>query len=188
MGFDFVSLFGMKEGSVNNGAGKRRELLEEQQQQNLEKGEGMAPEAPPTAGWRVPALVMWCPGSWRPWSSEYTRVWKEVGAVLLNQFLAPPAGPCRAWEDGPFSCLTTYSIHVYCKLWALFPELYRIPLQLVYFLHSRLYLLFPSPYASPQMGHPKFSESLVLLLFSLVCCIVYIPYLSAVIEYWSFSG
>ena len=89
MGFDFVSLFGMKEGSVNNGAGKRHELLEEQQQQNLEKGEGMAPEAPPTAGLRVPALVMWCPGSWRPWSSEYTRVWKEVGAVLQNQLLAP---------------------------------------------------------------------------------------------------
>ena len=64
MGFNFVSLFGMKEGSVNNGAGKRHELLEEQQQQNLEKGEGKAPEAPPTGGWRVPALVMWCPGSW----------------------------------------------------------------------------------------------------------------------------
>ncbi len=68
MEFDFVSLLGMKEGSVNNGAGKRHELLEGQQ--DLEKGEGKAPEAPPTAGWRVPALVMWCPGSWRPWSSE----------------------------------------------------------------------------------------------------------------------
>ena len=71
MEFDFVSLLGMKEGSVNNGAGKRHELLEgEQQQQNLEKGEGKGPEAPPTVGWRVPALVMWWPGSWRPWSSE----------------------------------------------------------------------------------------------------------------------
>ena len=73
---------------MNNGAGKRRELLGGQQQ-DLEKGEGTAPEAPPTAGWRVPALVMWCPGSWRPWSSEYTRVWKEVGAELQNQLLAP---------------------------------------------------------------------------------------------------
>ena len=71
MGFDFVSLFGMKERSVNNGAGQRYELLEgQQQQQDLEKGEGTAPEAPPTAGLRVPALVMWCPGSWQPWSSE----------------------------------------------------------------------------------------------------------------------
>jgi len=71
MGFDFVSLLGMKEGSVNNGSGKRRELLEgQQQQQDLAKGEGMAPEAPATAGLRVPALVMWWPGSWRPWSSE----------------------------------------------------------------------------------------------------------------------
>ena len=70
---------------MNNGSGKRRELVG---QQDLEKGEGKAPEAPPTTGLRVPALVMWCPGSWRPWSIGYTRVWKEVGAVMKQQLLA----------------------------------------------------------------------------------------------------
>ena len=115
-------------------------------------------------------------------------MWKEVGAVLQKQLLAPGSTAVQSLGRWAFSCLTTYSVYVYCKLWALFPELYRIPLQLVYFLHSHLYLLLPSPYAPPQMGHPKFSESLVLLLFSLVCCIFYIPYLSAMIQYVSLSG
>ena len=75
---------------MNNRAGKRREVLEEAQeeQQNLEKGEGMATEAPPTAGLRVPTLVMWFHVSWRPRNSEYTPVWKEVGAVMKQQVVA----------------------------------------------------------------------------------------------------
>ena len=76
---------------MNNGAGKRPELLAEAQQehQDLEKGEGKAPVATPTAGLRVPALVMWFHVSWRPRNSEYTPVWKEVGAVMKQQLLAP---------------------------------------------------------------------------------------------------
>ena len=76
---------------MNNGAGKRPELLAEAQQehQDLEKGEGKAPVATPTAGLRVPALVMCFHVSWRPRNSEYTPVWKEVGAVMKQQLLAP---------------------------------------------------------------------------------------------------
>ena len=48
-------------GSVNNGAGKRHELLEGQQ--DLETGEGMAPEAPPPhsrlEGPRLGHVVPW---------------------------------------------------------------------------------------------------------------------------------
>ena len=73
---------------MNNGAGKRPELLEEAQQ-DLEKGEGKAPEVPPTAGLRGTGLVMWFHVSWQPRSSEYTPVWKEVGAVMKQQLLAP---------------------------------------------------------------------------------------------------
>ena len=72
---------------MNNGAGKRHELLEGQQ--DLEKGEGKAPEAPPTAGLRVPTLVTWLHVSWQPRNSEYTPAWKEVGAVMKQQLLAP---------------------------------------------------------------------------------------------------
>ena len=57
MGFDFVSLFGMKEGSVNNRAGKRRELLEgRQQQQGLEKGEWNNPTGPSHSRLECPRL------------------------------------------------------------------------------------------------------------------------------------
>ena len=52
MGFDFVSLFGMKERSVNNGAGKRRELLGGQQQ-DLERER---PHRPPHSRFEDPRL------------------------------------------------------------------------------------------------------------------------------------
>ena len=94
--------------------------------------------------------------------------------MLENQLLAPASMAVQSLGRMAFFLLDVIFIYVYCEILALFPLLYRIPLQHVYFKHSSLYL---SP--TPEIGHPKFSVSvsLVLLLYSLVCCIVYILYI-----------
>ena len=82
-----------------------------------------------------------------------------------------------------------YSIYSYYKTLAIFPVPYNIPLywQLIYFIHSSLYLLIPylylasTPSLSPLVTTSLFSisVSLYLLGYSLVCFIFSTQVISA---------
>ena len=81
------------------------------------------------------------------------------------------------------------------EILAVFPVLYNVSLQLVYFIHSSLYLLSHYPYLVPLsclsslVTTRLFSISVRLLfwLYSIVCFHFQIPHISGIIHYLPFS-
>ena len=108
-------------------------------------------------------------------------------SLTLSQLTLPP--PC-VLKSILYICVISYY-----KILAIFPILYCIYLQLIYFIHRSLYVLIPTLFCPVHFPHPTgnhqfvlcICESVFFVLYSLLCCIFQIQHIRDIIQYLSFS-